>query len=253
MRLLLFVALFFLSCAYQRRSTPLSPVQRESDNTAPSGVVRIELDGIEIPLQDRGARDWDEDGSGPDAFLRIYVGDELVYESEVVEDTTEPSFDITTGNLYLPSNTQVRFEVWDRDFPRSNAIVGSWQGRGLPPTALLNATARVPLEGGATLRLIVRRANAYRGTGVTSYEVRNSGLHVLNVIRFSPAGRAGLQSGDTIVAIDGQTIAELGDGAPGALSMAASRGSTLEVQRGESTETLSLDRQLSFPLASELE
>ncbi|MEM7609459.1 MAG: PDZ domain-containing protein [Myxococcota bacterium] len=228
------------SCAYPRRSTPLSPVQQNVSG-APGNVVRIEFQGADIPGRDRGGQPWDDDDSGPDVLLRVIRGDTTIYESSVQQDTLTPSFGAPSDNLYLPSAANVRIELWESDGRLRETIIGSWRGRGMPPGALVGADARLILEGNATLAFRVLPPQAQRGTGIPEYEVRGDVLRVLEVIRFSPAGRADLRAGDEILAIDDQSIQQLGDRAFGALSMAGSRRSRIRFRRGTDEREAVLD------------
>ena len=231
------------ACAYPRRSPALSSVApAEAANVrAPEAVTRLRFVSAEIPLRQRGDLPWDDEGSEADALVRVYRGDTLLYESEPVRDSVRPTFDFVTDNLVLPSSADLRIELWDDD-PGIPEPIGIWRGRGLPRTALPGADSRLQLEGGATLLFRVEEPEVHRGVGVVLYESRGSSLHVLDVIERSPAGRAGIRAGDDIVAIGGKTIDELGaDEATGALSMAASRRSTVTFRHGDDEQTVELD------------
>ncbi len=228
------VALCVASCAYPRRSTPLSEVADVSDIDAPADLWRLRFTRAVVPPRQRGDRPWDEDGTPPDPFVRLYRGDRQVYESPIAHDTLTPAWDdALTENLRLPSTRELRIELWDDDGVGLPEPVGVWRGHGLPRTALPGADARVMLEGTAEVGFVVMPPRAYRGTGITEYEVRPDALHVLGVIPLSPAGRAGIVPGTDILAIDGETVAELGDRAIGKLSMAASRRSTLTLRHSD--------------------
>lgn len=230
--LVLFVALGLASCAYPRRSTPLSEVADASNLDAPANLWRLRFTTAVVPPRQRGDRPWDDDGTPPDPFVRLYRGDQKVYESPIARDSLTPTWDdAVTENLLLPPTQELRIELWDDDGLGLPEPIGVWRGRGLPRTALPGADARVRLEGSAEVGFVVIPPKAHRGTGITEYEVRPDALHVLGVIPLSPAGRAGIEVGAEILAIDGEAIAALGtDAAVGKLSMAASRRSTLTVR-----------------------
>ena len=231
MRFLLVLLAFAAGCVHPQRSTSLSPVQDVSDIPAPPDLVRLAFKSAIIPPRARGDQPWDEDGSPPDTFVRVYRNDELIYESEPAMNSLQPQFrDAMSENVILPSNAELRIELWDSEEMRLPQPIGTWRGRGLPPTALPGADARITMEGTAELTFRVEPPEAFRGTGITNYELRREELYVDQVIRFSPAGRAGLDHGDRIIAIDGQPIGDLGeDPAASALSMASSRQTTMTV------------------------
>ena len=122
--------------------------------------------------------------------------------------------------------------------------VGIYRRRGLPQSGTGQAHARVMLEGGSYLTLQVRPPSPHRGVGIEDYEVRPGELVVQRINTYSPAGRAEIEPGDRIVAIDGRRISEMTDAeAASSLSMAARRQTPLTVVRGAEPErTVELDR-----------
>jgi len=230
-------------CAYPRRSTSLAPAP-DSDTagvTVPDDVWQLEFRSAIVPPRDRGGHAWDDE-NGPDPFIRLYRGDELVWESEPVHDTLAPEYGvILPKNVYLGPDEQIRIELWDADV--SNHIIGVWQGRGLPPNALPDADARLMLEGGAAVTIRIHRPRAHRGVGVTLFESRGSSLRVVEIERFSPAGRAGIEVGDDIVKIGDQSIGDLDDAeAASALSLALDREAPLVVETDGQQRTVTMDR-----------
>lgn len=241
-RALIILLVVVSACAYPRRSTSLSPVGNPGNVNAPPDIMRIRIAGAVIPPNQRGGSPWDEDGSGPDSFVRIYRGETLLFESDVVEDQLEPEFAVETGNLRITTDAQMRIELWERDSARLPTPIGTWNGRGLPRGALRDADASLMLEGRATLLFRVLAPTVERGTGIALYEFRSEHVKVIEVIAASPAGRAGLQEGDEIIAVDGQSIDDLDEGgAASALSMASSRTSRFTVRRGTSNRDVELD------------
>jgi membrane-associated protease RseP (regulator of RpoE activity) len=204
----------------------------------------MELKAAEVPPRQRSGLAWDDDGDGlPDPFVRILIGDRLVYESETVDESLAPEWgSVLTKNIAVPAGSVLRVELWDRDGLTHDAI-GTWSNQGLPATALPDADARLLLEGGATLVFRVQRPRPHRGVGVRLYEFRGDALLVLEVEERSPAGRAGLRAGDRIVVIGGQTVDELGEArAATALSLASQRHESLTVVRESGREELELDQ-----------
>ena len=234
------------ACAYPRRSTSLTAARGDVQVLdAPSHVWRMRIGSATIPPRRRGGMDWDPNGGLPDAFVRVYRGQELVFETPVREDALDPSFDvILPKNVHLPPSQELRIELWDRDDGPTNDPIGQWRGQGLPPNALPDADARITMEGGAALSFRVLSPQPHRGVGIAEYEVRGSALKVLSVIDNSPASRAGIAPGDEIVAIGDRPIDDMDDAqAASALSMAADRQTTLRVLKAEGGEqTVDLDR-----------
>jgi hypothetical protein len=230
--LLLFaVALAVPGCAYPRRTTSLTLARDANEGSQPDGLWQVMFVGAVIPPRRRGDLEWDGDGL-PDAFVRVYRGDALVWEGPAAENTLEPQWNATLPeNVWLPRDQELRIELWDDDGVDADPI-GIWRGDGLPATALPDADARVRLEGDATVIFRVSAPRAHRGLGVRRYEVRGDSLLVLEVIERSPAGRAGLREGDRILSIGGEAVGDLGEArAASALSMSADRHTSLSVER----------------------
>ena len=241
--ILLLVSIVGAGCAYPRKSTALSVVKAAGNSiSSPDDVWRIRFTSADIPSVQRSGAAWDDDGTGPDTFVRIYRADELIFESAVTKDQIKPQFKFpVTENLWLPSHKEIRIELWDKDSGISNPV-GIWKGRGLPPTALPGADARVMLEGKTQLNFQVMQPEAHRGVGIPLYELKGSELSILEVIERSPAGRAGLVPGDSIVEIDGKPVTDYSDAqAASALSMASSRQTKMVVLKGKSQKRVPVD------------
>lgn len=240
------LAVAAVGCAYPRRSTSLAPAREGSTGlNAPSHVWQLRFISATIPPRRRGGMDWDDDGSRPDPFIRLHRGTELVWESETRRDALDPAFNQTLPrNIRLPPSEELRIELWDSDGGPSNDPIGVWRGQGLPPNALPDADARINLEGGAALMFRVLSPRPHRGVGIELYEVRGDELLVLEVIDSSPAGRAGIERGDRIVAIGGQAVDDMTEAqAASAISMAADRQQSLTVKKpGGQQEQVDLDR-----------
>lgn len=234
------ILLAVVGCAYPRRSASTCPVSGDAPS-APAGITRLMFTTAVVPPTQRGGQPWDEDGSPPDVFVRVYRGDSLLFESRAVEGL-EVDLAATTPNLYLPNNQPTRIELWDSDQVLPT-IIGVWRGSGLPTGAMLDGDTRIMLDGRATVGFRVLPPLATRGAGIPTYEVRKSRLKLIEVIEHSPAGRAGLRPGDSIVAIGGESVRELGEGrAVGALARACNERVSLMVERSDGrVEEVELD------------
>jgi len=197
----------------------------------PAGVWTLRILEAMIPRTKQAGLDWDQDGTPPDPFVRLYVDGRKIWESEPVEDSYSPQWNVT-----LPRNVQVkpgasfRLEVWDRDTAVSADPVGRLSSTGWPVLAQPDAVARLTLDTGAILSVVVSPPRAHEGTGILEYEVHRECLYVLEVEQLSPAGRAGIRKGDHITGIDGLRVSTLNTTQSATLlSLAAKRGYVIDV------------------------
>jgi hypothetical protein len=164
-----------------------------------------------------------------------------------MENVAQPKWTVTLPrNVVIPAESSFRIELWDRDTPVTADPIGKLVRSGLPTAAQPDAEARLLMDTGAVLTFRISAPVAHEGVGVTSYEIRNDHLRVLAVEKHSPAGRAGVEVNDMILAIDGLNVSSLKPAkAATLLSMSAKRGYVLTVTRegGEARE-ITLDRGL---------
>jgi membrane-associated protease RseP (regulator of RpoE activity) len=237
-------SLVLSSCAYPRRATTLAAVPPGNLAGAPDALWTLRLVRASVPPGRRGGGGWDDGDGKPDPYVRLYRDDALVFESPVIEDTLSPAFELELPrNVLLPSSAKLRFELWDEDGVSDDPI-GVWRGTGLPASALPDADALVRMDSSAELVSRITAPRAHRGVGIPEYEVRADRLEVISVLPHSPAGRAGIQPGDAVVAIAGVPIATMTEAeAATALSLAVERRSvvTVTTTTGERAE-LPLDQ-----------
>ncbi len=240
------VLIVLSGCAYPRRETLAypAPVNAEASRPQdqPSGMYSIRLVGAELPPFKGTGLPWDPDGTAPDPYLKLILGDRVVWESPVQEDTLRPEWNVTLPrNIYVSASTRFRIEMWDRDGTSSDPA-GSIQRMGVPEAGLLDALARLPLGNQGAVTVMFSSPRASRGVGVR-YEVHGDGLLVLDVEPFSPAARAGVKKGDLIVKIGESSVEAVGGNkAASELSLASDRGYQLTLKTGERERTAQLDR-----------
>jgi hypothetical protein len=187
---------------------------------------------------------WDDDDTGPDCFVRLYIDDRKVWESEPETDKVRPEWNaMLPRNVVIGPDSKFRLEVWDFDTALSADPIGRIERRGLPTTAVPGAMARLQLDSKATIVVLVSKPRAHRGAGI-SVEVRSDALKVLSVEPYSPAARAGIKAGDRIVGIGGERVAHMEeDDAVSQLSLAHERRHKLAVTNadGKNEREVTLD------------
>ena len=125
---------------------------------------------------------------------------------------------IQTDAALHPGNSGGALAVWSAEVVGINtAVVGPGIGQGLGMAVPINATTRSIIGALASGRPVRR---AYLGIGGGSRPLpplvarslgRRLGIEVLSVMASSPAQRAGVRTGDIIVALDGAPVEEIGD------------------------------------------
>lgn len=243
MRLLVLTALLSLGsisgCAYRRHTTPLhlEVDPKLTSKQRPDYMYTFRLLGAQMPERKISGLTWDDDGSGPDPFVRLYVDNRMVWESEVQENQLRPEWNaVLPRNVVIGPNSAFRLELWDWDTAVSADPIGRIERSGLPSTVVPDAIARVPLDSKATVIVMVTAPRAHRGVGV-SVELRPDALKVISVEPYSPAARAGIRVGDHITQIANERVAHLSDAdAMSELSLASERAYKVSVTDAEGND-----------------
>lgn len=220
----------FAGCAYPHRTTLIHAAPSSAQpQDEPSNVWSIRFVDAVLPEQKGGGLAWDSDGTPPDPFLRLVIDGRTVWESPVQENTRHPVWNVTLPrNIFVPSQANFRLELWDED-SGSNDPAGAISRSGLPETARPDALAHLNLDNLGTVTIVVSNPRPSKGLGV-EYEQHSDALVLLGVEPFSPAARAGLKKGDSVVAIGEATVGSLPAArAASELSLSADRGATLKV------------------------
>jgi hypothetical protein len=219
-------------CAYQRYTTPLHtvPNPKLSSKERPAALYTFELISAEVPPTKNSGLAWDEDGSPPDPFARLFVDGRLVWESEVKSDQIKPVWHVVLPkNVAIAANSLFRLELWDYDATISADPIGQIEHRGLPDNAVPEAEARLALDNMSSVTVMVSPPRAHKGVGV-SVEARPNALKVYAVEPYSPAARAGIKVGEHIVGIGNERVSHMGpDDAVSELSLVVDRSHKLLV------------------------
>jgi hypothetical protein len=233
-------------CAYKHHTTPLQTVPNPPRTASewPGGIYGLRLQQAEAVQVKLSGLTWDDDGTGPDPFVRLYVDKRLVWESPVLQDDDTPVWNAgPPRNVVIPKDSLFRLELWDWDSPVTSDPMGHVERRGLPGNTLPGTESRIVLNTGAVVTLMTTAPLPMRGVGVT-VELHPSELKVLEVEPFSPAARGGIRRGDAIVGIGFARVSELSeDKAATELSLSLDRGHALTVKReGEGEREVKLDQ-----------
>lgn len=202
--------MLLLGCAavYPEMKTAVrAPTEGARPEPDPSDdLYYLYFDGANVPVKDQGGRDWP--GGSPDPYARILVDDHVIFMTPVEPSTRTPSWPKQDKQNYkINPNSTVHVEVWD-----DNAMTDMPICRAKIPS-LFNirddSASEIWCDSGARVRLFVGRPHALVGIGLY-YETRGrDGVRVTRVVGDSPAARAGLGTGDRILAIQGKPVAAM--------------------------------------------
>jgi hypothetical protein len=235
------------ACAYRQHTTPLhlEGEPRLTSNERPANMYTFRLLSAQLPDRKLSGLTWDDDGSGPDPFVRLFIDGRMVWESEVKENQTAPEWNaVLPRNVVVAPNADFRLELWDFDTAISADPIGRIERSGLPPTVVPDAMARLQLDRGSMMVVMVTAPRAHRGVGLT-VEVRPDAFKVLSVEPYSPAARAGVKVADQIVGIAGKRVGDMSEAdAVSELSLASDRAYKLELadSEGANAREVALDK-----------
>jgi hypothetical protein len=216
------------ACAYPRRSTLSSPAPVSANpQDQPDQLWSIHFVDAQLPESKGGGLAWDSDGTPPDPFVRLVINGRIIWQSPVQKNTLHPVWNVTLPrNISVPRSATFRIELWDEDAATADPA-GVIVRSGLPETALPGALAHLSLDNLGTVTVVVSDPKPWRGVGV-EFEQHSDALVVLSVEPFSPAARAGIRTGERIVAIGTQRVSSLsGPKAVSELSLSGDRGGIL--------------------------
>jgi hypothetical protein len=179
----------------------------------PKDLFFIRFDGAVIPKKTRDGRQWDSvGGEAPDPYAKMLVnGNELIL-TPVQSDTLTPTWpEQEPGNYRIRPTDEVRVELWDSN-PLTNLPICTEKLRDLAGEATADQPyTEIQCDNGGRVRLVIEPAHGRIGLGF-NYELRTGGAVVSEVIRESPAGRAGVRAGDELLIVQGALVRTMEEG-----------------------------------------
>lgn len=223
------------AAVYPELATPTHPpVTGQPLDPPPSSLKWIAVQGATVPKLTRDGRSWGAIGSKePSPYAIVFVNGEELLRTLPESNTFTPTWPGSPqGNFVLTEGDRLRVELWESR-PMTDRPIGvrelSFTGELTDDNELI-----VGLDGGAELTLKVEPARPQVGLGFR-YELRGvDAVYVTRVAKESPAGRAGIQAGDQIVAIDGRPTKGMSTGEiQSALNMQHPAGFVLQLRRAD--------------------
>jgi hypothetical protein len=253
------VALALLSCSSSTNKdvawvTKLMPAAKgvALDPPAPSSVLWVRPTAAVIPTRTAGGKLWDDVGGWPDAFAVFTVNGREVMRTEVVTDSLKPKWVYEGGNFEISAGAELRIDLFDADALKDIPI-GS--ARFSAPTREELASGELELDIGrrGLVRLAIAEAQALLGLGFDYMFVRGDCV-ARQVLKHSPAGRAGMRVGDQIVNIAGRKVKAMGPkDVMSAFNAVPAKGILVVVlHEGGTTQSMTLLEGPVYPLHGEL-
>ncbi len=212
---LLLTSLAGCGAVFPEVATPLRvvPPNRETKPPPPPDLIYIEVAGAHIPTKTRDGRSWGEDESAaPDPFTIVFVGEKELFRTPVESGSFAPTWELQpSGNYKIPVGTAVQFELLDSN-SMSNQSICIKSVRDLhEEVAAGESELDMLCDGGARIIVTVGPARPRLGLGLF-YEVVMGSINFTRLHSYSPAARAGIKEGDSILEIMGKKVENLEDG-----------------------------------------
>lgn len=234
-------------------ATRLSPAPAgvTLDPPPPTDVYWLRVKSAKVPVRNRGGQLWDELGAFPDPYVRVMLGQEVLLESEVVEDRLEATWTGPGNNCALERGETLVVELRDAD-ALNDRIMGRAEV-GVPGRIELDSgTMEIDVGNRSSVVLEVQPAHALIGLGF-DYDVYDGRATVTEVWRYGPAGRGGMQVGDELVRIGERDVkASTAREIKSAINAISGSPVTVVVQhRSGTTSNVPLSAGPIYPLADE--
>lgn len=203
-----FSVTFGCSAVYPEMQTTVRalPAGARPEPAPAEDLYFIYFEGATIPPKNQGGLPWP--GGAPDPFAKLIVNDVDLIVTPSQSKTLKPTWPKQDKENYrIHPDSKVYIEVWHRN-PMRNLPICRVRVSSLD-VLRAGADGEFSCEGGARVRLHVEPARALVGVGLY-YETRGQdGVRVTRVLQNSPAARAGLGTGDRILAINGKQVVQM--------------------------------------------
>ena len=206
------------------------PAGAALDPEPPEDLRWLRFTGAVVPPLRADGRTW-RDGDGlADTYARLLVGGKVLLSTPTERGTLTPSWPKgPRGNHRLARTDRLRVELWSsqlvNDVPVCIQELGS-----VTDDQLTFRLIRVFCDNGAELTLAVEPAHPVFGAGFW-FDLRRGGASVTRVLSASPAERAGLEVGDSILELGGRSLADLtADEVRSQLRAIPAKGVTMKVE-----------------------
>ena len=224
---------------------------RPLDPPPPEDLRWVRFVSAHLPAHTRDGRSWEATFGQVDPYAKLVINNREVFRTASASNTLEPTWPGgPQGNIVVRPQDKIRIELWDHGMLRDAPIGVREVGR--PTEEHLSARQiRIDFEFGGSITLAFEPAHALLGLGLW-YELGNDTCTITRVIERSPAERAGIQKGDRLVQIGGQSVAAMSleslqsalnavplDGVPMVFQRAAGASISVTLREGPSYPTLS--------------
>ena len=222
------------------------------DPPPPPGVYWVRVKSGTVPKETPGNQKWDEVGELPDPYVVLTLNGKEIMRTDPAGDTYSPTWDGEGANFAIGSGAELEILVRDSDAVGDDLLMG--RAKFEPPSAAQLSAGIVELDTGrrGKVRIEFQKAHAVMGLGF-DYWVQNGRLVIKEVWKNSPAGRAGVEPGDELLAIAGREIKQMRDRAVrSAINSISTGGAKMVIKKQSgSTDNIILKVGPIYPLFTE--
>jgi len=210
------------------------------DPPPPSDLKWIKFLSARVPARTRDGRLWQSNGKAS-PYVKLYANDVLVVKTESQPDTLEPTWpNGPRGNFRIQPTDRVRVELWDSNALNDKPIGLREMGVASDlraPDGQLQVDFEEGAASGAYVTLAFEPAHAVSGLGLW-YELRSTDCAITRTLAESPAERAGLVAGDSVVLLGDKPIeGQTADDVRSAFNAVPLGGLKLTLRRADGTTT----------------
>jgi hypothetical protein len=196
-------------------ATPLRvvPPNREMTPPPPADLIYLEVAGAHIPNKTRDGRSLGEnEDAAPDPFAIVFIGEDELFRTPVESGSFAPTWELQpNGNYKIPTGKSVQIELVDSNSMSNQSICLKTLRDLHDEVAAGESQLDLLCEGGSRILVTVGPARPRLGLGLF-YEVVMGSINVTRLHSYSPAARAGVKKGDSILEIMGKKVENLEDG-----------------------------------------
>jgi hypothetical protein len=197
------------SAVFPELQAPVRVPRSNEVEPPPAGLKWLAFKEATIPQQTRDGRKWS--GAAPDSYAVLYVNGKPLLKTPTHANTLQPTWpDGPAGNFHIEPTDRFRVELWDSN-PINDHPIGIKELKAVSDDDERRGEIELECDSGARVKVAFEPAHSRLGLGFY-YELRVGEVVVTRVYKESPAGRAGMKPGDSIIMLDNKAVSEMKTG-----------------------------------------